>query len=206
MALSDAQIAGHAKSAGFKGDALVKAVAIALGESSGNPRAYNGRGLDRSYGLWQINMIGALGPARRRQFGLSSNSDLFNPATNAKAAYAISSHGKNFTPWSVYTSGKWRDYESRARKAAGNPDSSGGSTGVQQVGLIDGLGDIGNFFEFITDPDTWKVLGMILAGGVLLLIALAGLSGQTSRLKQGLSVLTDVLPQTRGLKAAGKVA
>lgn len=208
--LSDAQIAGYAKGAGFSGDALVKAVAIALGESSGNPRAHNGNAGtgDNSYGLWQINMLGSMGPARRRQFGISSNDALFDPATNAKAAYAVSNGGKNFRPWSVYTSGKYLSYMPRARKAAGNPDSSGGSTGVEQAGLTDVFewpGEILGFFDFITNPNTWLRLGMIVAGGGLVLFALFAISGQADKLKKTVDTVTDFLPQTRGLKAAAKV-
>lgn len=129
-ALTDAQIATAAKAGGFSGDALVVAVAVALAESSGDPRAYNGRGLDDSYGLWQVNMRGDKGPARRRQFGLTSNSQLFDPTTNAKAAYAISNGGKNWGPWSTYTNLAYRNFLSRARLAAGAPAASvpGGST------------------------------------------------------------------------------
>lgn len=207
--LSDAQIAGAAKAAGFSGSALITAVAIALAESSGNANAHNTRPPDNSYGLWQINMYGNLGPERRKQYGLSSNSELFNPATNAKAAYAISGGGKNFRPWSTYIFGNYLSYMSRARKAAGNPDSSGGSTGVEQAGLTDVFswpGEILDFFEFISDPNTWLRLGMIIAGGGLLIFALAGISGQTGRLMKAADTVTDILPQTRGLKAAAKVA
>jgi hypothetical protein len=129
-ALTDAQIAAAAKVGGFTGDGLVVAVAVALAESSGDPRAHNGKGLDDSYGLWQINMRGDMGPARRRQFGITSNSQLFDPATNAKAAYAISKGGKSWGPWSTYTNLAYRNFLSRARLAAGAPAASlpGGST------------------------------------------------------------------------------
>lgn len=210
--LSDAQIAGAAKSAGFSGNALVIAVAVALAESSGNARAHNAVPPDNSYGLWQINMLGDMGPARRKQFGLSSNDDLFNPNTNAKAAYAISSGGKNWRPWSTYTAGLYLGYMSRARKAAGNPDTSGnfpsggtnGGGSVVQAGLFDN--GITDFFEFITDPITWMRAGMVLAGGILLIFALYGMSGQADKIKSLAGTVTDVLPQTRALKAVAKAA
>lgn len=205
--ITDAQIAGYAKAAGFSGNALVIAVAVALGESGGNVNAHNPIGLDDSYGLWQINMLGTLGPARRKQFGISRNEELYNPAVNAKAAYAISNGGKSWGPWSVYTSGKYLGYMSRARKAAGNPDTSGGTTGVQPAGITDVFewpGEIMDFLEFITDPITWLRLGMILAGGGLLAIALFKLSGQADKVAKIVDTATDVLPQTRGIKAAAK--
>lgn len=44
---------------------------------------------DLSYGLWQINMLGSLGPERLRQFGISSYDDLLNPSVNARAALIL---------------------------------------------------------------------------------------------------------------------
>lgn len=51
---------------------------------------------DLSYGLWQINMIGSLGPERLRQFGINSYEDLLDPRINARAALILlRSSGKN---------------------------------------------------------------------------------------------------------------
>lgn len=83
------QIYQLARSVGFPPQTATSMVAIALKESGGNPSAFNGTAPDRSYGLWQINMHGSLGPARRQEFGLAEDSDLFDPETNARAAYAI---------------------------------------------------------------------------------------------------------------------
>ena len=67
-------------------------------------------------------------------------------------------------------------------------------------------GEILDFFEFITDPNTWLRLGMIIAGGGLVLFALFAISGQADKLKKTVDTVTDFLPQTRGLKAAAKAA
>lgn len=128
MAKAD-DIARAAYAVGLRGEALVMAVAIALGESGGNPRAYNPHGLDKSYGYWQINMHGSLGPARRRQFGLSSNDQLFDPMTNARAMFAISSGGRNWRPWTVYTRGIYRQHLGEARAAAGRQPMGVGAIG-----------------------------------------------------------------------------
>lgn len=210
--LTDAQIAGAAYKAGFRGNALVNAVAVALAESSGNPNAHNAIPPDNSYGLWQINMLGSMGPARRKQFGLKSNEELFNPDVNAKAAFAISNGGKSFSAWSTYTSGKFLGYLPRARKAANAPDTSGGypsggsggSTSATQAGWSSFPGAVIDFFEFVTDPVTWMRAGMVLAGGLLLVFALAQLSagGNAGKLA---GAITDVIPQTRALKMAAKV-
>ena len=85
--------------------------AIALAESSGNPRAHNPNADtgDNSYGLMQINMLGGMGPERRNQFGIQNNEELFVPLKNMQAARRVyDSQGWN--AWSVYRSGAYRDH------------------------------------------------------------------------------------------------
>jgi hypothetical protein len=204
-AVTDSQVAGAAQSAGFTGDGLVKAVAVALAETRGHPtsNAHNSHPPDDSYGPWQINMLGPMGPARRKQFGLTSNTDLYNLNTNAKAAYAISSGGKNFTPWTTYTSGLYITYMSRARTAAGSPDSSGGTTNAQQtLNPLSIPGDITNFFSFITNTTTWLRLGMILAGVVLIAISLSELSGYAGKVQAAAKTAVGFVPGGKAVKAA----
>lgn len=89
--------------AGFQGEALRQAYAIARRESGGRPEAYNGNTStgDQSYGLFQINMLGSLGPSRRKAYNLSSNEELLDPLVNARVAYKMSKGGKDFGPWAV---------------------------------------------------------------------------------------------------------
>ena len=86
---------------GFKGQELKYAWAIAMKESHGNALSYNGNVHtgDHSYGLFQINMIGSLAEVRRAKLGLAYNAELLNPVTNAKAAYFMSGHGKDWSAW-----------------------------------------------------------------------------------------------------------
>lgn len=108
------QLIKLAQQVGFKGNNAAVAASVAMAESGGNSMAHNDdskkppnkRSGDNSYGLWQINMIGNLGPSRRKQFNLKSNDELFDPLTNAKVAYKISG-GSNFSAWTTYTSGKY---------------------------------------------------------------------------------------------------
>ena len=90
---------------GFEGKKLKEAWAIAKKESNGRPIAFNGNSKtgDSSYGIFQINMIGNLGPARREKFNLKSNSDLFNPVINSQVAYHMSAGGKNWDAWKGIT-------------------------------------------------------------------------------------------------------
>lgn len=90
---------------GFKGKELREAWAIAKRESNGRPFAFNGniKTGDSSYGIFQINMIGKLGPDRREKFDLKHNADLFNPVINAKIAYHMSRGGDNWISWKGMT-------------------------------------------------------------------------------------------------------
>ena len=90
---------------GFRGDGLKQAWAVAMKESTGRPRSHNDNPAtgDNSYGLFQINMIDSLGPARREQFNLKSNRDLFDPVRNAEITLFMSNKGKNWSSWNGIT-------------------------------------------------------------------------------------------------------
>jgi len=105
-----------ARSVGMPDDKIPTMVAIALAESAGKTDAHNPVPPDNSYGLWQINMIGNLGPARRKEYGLKSNEELKDPRTNAKAALAVLK-SQGLSAWSVYTSGSYKQYIGRAKAA-----------------------------------------------------------------------------------------
>lgn len=120
--LTPKQIVGYAAQAGFTGDMLVTATAVALAESQGSTTAYNpetaagtpyGSG---SRGLWQI-----YGYAHPNY----NNNTLYDPLTNARAAFAISSSGHNFSPWSTYMNGAYVAEMALARTGLG---SNGGSS------------------------------------------------------------------------------
>lgn len=101
--LSQQDVYALARNAGFSPDIARSMVAIAMRESSLIPNCYAGSvagSTEASYGLWQINMGGALGVARMLQFGLTDASQLLDPATNAKAAYRLSG-GSNLSPWHI---------------------------------------------------------------------------------------------------------
>jgi hypothetical protein len=99
------------KAGGTDEEARVLA-AISQPESGGNPGSHNTKGMDDSYGLWQINMLGNLGPARLAHFGLKSDEDLYDPATNARVALQMhrESKGGGYDDWSTYRSGAYQQY------------------------------------------------------------------------------------------------
>lgn len=110
--LSGSQVADFAYGAGFRGSDLVTAVAIAGRESSWMTGAHNPNRStgDDSYGLMQINMIDSLEAYRLQLFGINDKQDLFDPATNMRAAHKLYSYRDNsFYDWGGYK-GNANDY------------------------------------------------------------------------------------------------
>lgn len=106
-------IAQYAAQAGWDGQDLVTAIAVALAESGGDPNAYNPEPQDvpgrygrtsaqdnlGSYGLWQIYL------AAHPEF---SGDNLRDPQTNANDAYEIYKNaGNSFSAWSTFNSGAY---------------------------------------------------------------------------------------------------
>jgi lysozyme-like protein len=197
--LSEQELAQLAKEAGFSGDAIRWAVAIAEAESGGNPSAYNpeiAAGTVKnsgSRGLWQI--YGQAHP--------EYNSSLtFDPVVNAKAAFAIYRQaGNKFTPWSTYNngsaakiyqglgnlnindSGGEANYGNRGRDISGSEGHAGTGPNYNDplTGAIDQISQTNTALnkiasgQFITEA--WgKVdktsLGFYIAGIILILIGL----------------------------------
>lgn len=103
--LTDQELLTLLETVGFEGTGLKKAWAIAKRESNGRPLAHNGNRKtgDNSYGLFQINMIGNLGPERLNKFDLESNKELFDPVTNAEITYYMTDGGIDWSAWKGMT-------------------------------------------------------------------------------------------------------
>ena len=103
--LTDEKLKLLLETVGFEGVGLKKAWSIAKRESNGRPLAYNGNKNtgDSSYGLFQINMIGDLGPTRLEKFNLQSNKELFDPVTNAEITYYMTNGGIDWSAWKGMT-------------------------------------------------------------------------------------------------------
>lgn len=105
-------------SQGLTPEKAITMAAVALGESGGRPDAHNkdrSTG-DNSYGLWQINMIDALGPERARAFGIKDYEKLKDPNINARAMKMIlKSQGLN--AWSAYRNRTHLQFLPEARRA-----------------------------------------------------------------------------------------
>ena len=110
--LTDSQLVELLKAVGFKGKGLKTAWAVAKAESNGRPFAFNGNTKtgDSSYGIFQINMLGNLGPDRRDKLDLDLNAELFSPVKNAQAVFYMTKGGNDWSSWSTMKNGavnKW---------------------------------------------------------------------------------------------------
>lgn len=85
--------------AGYSPQSATTQAAIDMGESGGNPRAYNPNDPGGSYGLGQVNAKAH--PDMRMTF---------DPTENMRQQFQISKGGTDFTPWSVYKSGAYQRY------------------------------------------------------------------------------------------------
>jgi len=108
--LADSDLKDLLWAVGFEGAALKTAWAVARVESNGRPLALNDNHKtgDKSYGIFQINMLGNLGDDRKEKFELVSNKELFDPVTNAEITYYMTKGGKDWSSW-PNSIGKARD-------------------------------------------------------------------------------------------------
>jgi len=167
--LSRDEIASLARSAGFSGGDVPIAVAVALAESGGDPKSHNPTPPDNSYGLWQINMLGSMGPDRRKRFGIASNDALYDPATNARAAYSIWKES-GWKAWTTYTRGTYKKYlDSNDTGSASPATSTSGGPGLDPVGsAINAFGDT-IFKGFANIAGILVAIALIVIGAVFLL-------------------------------------
>lgn len=168
--LSDAQVAGYAKGAGFKGGDVAVCVAVCHAESGCRTDVVNSSNANgtRDYGLMQIN-------SSHTQLLASGN--WADPADNMRMAYAIQ-QAQGWQAWTTYTSGAYKPFLGAGLAASGAGALTGGGMTTQPTGLISGAGDalsgIADFASTVTDPHTYLRAGMFLAGLFLLFVGLIG--------------------------------
>lgn len=106
---SDVKLAQTAKSGGFSGNGEVTAVAVALAESQGWTQAVLvNTDCSHDRGLWQIS---------NRWHPEVSDAQAFGAVSCAQAAHTISSGGSDWTPWTTYLNGAYKQFLSRAQTA-----------------------------------------------------------------------------------------
>ncbi|MGH3663448.1 MAG: transglycosylase SLT domain-containing protein [Micromonosporaceae bacterium] len=119
------EVAKVAYQAGFRGEDLKIAVAVAWAESGGDPKINSSYPGEDSRGLWQINEV---------HFGQYDESKLYQPLYNARAAHDIWQDSKNagnspWYPWSTWRFGQYRDYLNAAGRAVRRAHLTGGGGG-----------------------------------------------------------------------------
>ena len=109
--VSQGDIEGLLRQAGWPENLISTMGAVAMAESGGNAGVVNdNRGTgDLSYGLLQINMIDELGPDRMRRYGVKSYDDLKDPLTNLRVALQIYRE-QGIGAWGAYTNGSYRRF------------------------------------------------------------------------------------------------
>lgn len=191
--MNQSEIYSLALAVGLSDSAAKTAAAIAMAESGGNPNAHNDNAAtgDDSYGLWQINMRGSLGPARRTQFGISNNGELYTPTVNAKAMKTLSQSGRVWTPWTTYTRGTYRSYLANpvtkqnlpADVAAGIAGGIGGAltAGTGQLlafpqDILDAFHKISTGLEkttnWVSNQRNWVRVAYVIGGGIMVYAAI----------------------------------
>jgi cell wall-associated NlpC family hydrolase len=118
--LSALEIYRFARMAGFSPDQAVTMTAVALAESSGNTGAHNPNG-ENSQGLWQINVA-----AHKDLDG----TNLYDPLTNAQAAFRVSEEGQDMSPWTSTHGSNARYLNFRAEAEAATRLAGENGTGV----------------------------------------------------------------------------
>jgi len=117
-AYAPASLADLAAAAGFTGNEVAIAAAIAMAESSGNPRSIGDNGT--SFGLMQIHL-----PAHPEFQGWN----LLDPRVNMAAAFSVYQQ-QGWTAWTTYKSGAYRSFlpsglpAGPPQSAAATPDQS----------------------------------------------------------------------------------
>jgi hypothetical protein len=178
---SQSELYTLAKSVGLSDSAAKTAAAIAMAESGGNASAHNTKPPDDSYGYWQINMLGDLGPARRKKYGLSSNEQLFDPATNARVMKGESGNGTNWYPWSTYSNGAYLKYMNNAvSDQSGTPGwlkiispvtnlIPGGNVITSSAdGIAAGVDAISKTARWVSNAENWIRVAYVAGGAVLI--------------------------------------
>jgi hypothetical protein len=181
--LSAREIAEYAYQAGFRGERLTQAVAVAIAESNGVTGATGDTSLvdgkwGPSIGLWQIR---SLQPSQRdrypAEYPLRERHANLDPLTNAKHAFAISNGGRDWSPWSTYGGPRYHEVMDRARAAAqavskhppetGRGPHGGGKAGSARPGkIVLDLSELHRLATFFADSadrvrHTRAVLGRI---------------------------------------------
>jgi hypothetical protein len=157
-----------ARSVGLDPAQAATATAIAMAESGLRTDAVGDAGIQTatwgpSIGLWQIRSLKA-----DRGTGRARDADrLTDPQHNARAMYEISGGGTNWRPWSVFTSGKYRDYAADVVK---------GNLGqLADAGVVDAVGSPAEALAAVNPFTGWQDDAAAIGLKVAVTVAALGL-------------------------------
>jgi hypothetical protein len=190
-----------------------EASAIVMAESGGDVDIYNG---SCCYGGYQINLGNG-------DVSLKCATD---PVCATDYAIKLSSNGKDWTPWQVWTEGSYAEFMDTAPSTSqlasfdlgdalgdifgSGLDPLGGGAGGSFGGIdvpnpLNGLKEIAAFFvglgELLLTPDGWIRIGKILGGALALLFGLNVLVKQTTGVNVG-----GTAKRAAGFVGAAKIA
>lgn len=155
------------------------AVAVALAEHHGKivetavNRNSNGT-IDT--GIWQINSV------HERAHPTWTSEWLKDPKNNAEAMAVVSKGGADWSPWSTYKDGSYKQYMTEAAAARDDVSGTGGLGSIPNpldvvddvAGALTKIGSaLGTFIGFLTDPNTWRRIALIGLGGAVVVVGLA---------------------------------
>jgi hypothetical protein len=157
------------------GTAAWQWVVKAKQESSFNERVVNGIGC---VGLWQIC------PVNFGWLGVTQ-SELKDPAANFRAAKRVFAR-QGWAAWKA-SGGEPKDPTGTMPQDESGPFDVSNPLGsvpnpldavADTAGAIAALaGAVGGFFEWVTDPDVWKRVALVVAGGGIVLVGVAAIAG-----------------------------
>lgn len=211
--LTMVEIARIAAGAGFSGADLPIAAAVTQPESGGNSEKRNLNSREDSRGLWQINTFA------HPEF---NNSNLYDPAVNASAAYAVFKK-QGWNAWTGYTSGAYLMYLPAAKSAASQVQTTTTNTATTtesyaEIQNISTIGDIAGTLKTLTalalktgawiaDPGNWIRVGQTMVGGALIaiglgVVAMPAIKKVQAPLKNITDLATTAVPQAKAAKVA----
>lgn len=134
--LSYLQVAKAAYAAGFRGEDLVIAGAVATAESGRVPRSTNqNTNGTRDLGLFQINTI---------HTAILASGDPMDAADNARMAFQVfTDAGSRWGPWVTFWSGSYRQFLDASRAAVEGSDLTADRSGNETPSLTGLFGKIG---------------------------------------------------------------
>lgn len=189
------QVYAILRQAGFNDTGAVTMTAISGAESGWDDTNVGDQSLvddtwGTSFGLFQIRTLKAqTGTGGIRDIQALAGNDL----NQARAAYAISRSGTDFSPWTDYTNGEYQQFLAQARAAAGG-SAGAGAPAITPVGLTSSI--FGSVRSLV-------ITGLIVAGGAALVVA--GLvKGAVPVLKPGAQRVDQAASKVAGVAAVVK--